>query len=66
MTDGPTFVCKDCGMPVYDALGHVRERCWPCQWVANLPDSTEREELRAWLTELGVLDEAPEAAPDRG
>jgi hypothetical protein len=52
----PTFVCKDCGAAVFDALGQVRERCYPCQWVANIPDVTERAEIRAWLIEAGAID----------
>jgi hypothetical protein len=49
MPDDPTFICKDCGVPVFDALGQVRERCMTCQWIANVPDPVEREEIRAWL-----------------
>jgi hypothetical protein len=52
----PTFVCRDCGMPVFDALGEVRERCHPCQWVANISDPAERADLRAKLERLGVID----------
>lgn len=53
----PTFVCKDCGTPVYDALGDVRERCHPCQWVANIDDKVERAEVREWLIEVGAINE---------
>jgi hypothetical protein len=53
----PTFICRDCQAAVYDALGHVRERCWPCQWVANIPDLDERARVRRWLIELEVIDE---------
>jgi hypothetical protein len=53
----PTFVCKDCGTAVYDALGDVRERCYPCQWVANIPDDAERTKIREWLIEVGAIDE---------
>lgn len=56
MNEQPTFVCQDCGAPVFDALGEVRERCFPCQWLANLPDSVERAKIRAWLMEVGALD----------
>jgi hypothetical protein len=59
MMDEPTFICKDCGVPVYDALDEIRERCFPCQWVANLPDTIDREEIRAWLIEIGAIDEHP-------
>ena len=52
----PTFVCKDCGVPVFDALGEVRERCYPCQWVTNIPDPTERAAIRAWLEGVGAID----------
>jgi hypothetical protein len=62
----PTFVCKDCGAEVYDALGEARERCYPCQWVANVPEEAAREQIRAWLIEVGAIDEAPKAAQDRG
>jgi hypothetical protein len=55
MTEPPTFVCKDCGVDVYDALGEVRERCHPCQWVAAIPDEAERAETRAWLIEIGAI-----------
>lgn len=51
----PTFTCKDCGCSVYDALGCVRERCRPCQWVADIPDPVERQKIKEWLTELGVI-----------
>lgn len=54
--DNPTFVCIDCHTAVYDALGHVRERCWPCQWVHNIEDIGERQRVRAWLIDLGVID----------
>lgn len=56
MAEPPTFTCIDCGIAVYDALGHVRERCWPCQWVANIPEENERKQVRAWLVELKVID----------
>jgi hypothetical protein len=52
----PTFICIDCGVPVYDALGEVRERCFPCQWVANLPDTVDRRKIKTWLIEIGVID----------
>jgi hypothetical protein len=58
MSEDPAFVCKDCGCAVYDALGGVRERCYPCQWVADIPGEAERAEVRAWLIEAGVIDEA--------
>lgn len=58
MTDA-TFVCRDCGCAVYDVLGEVRERCWPCQWVHNIPDSDERDKLRQWLIELEVIEQWP-------
>jgi hypothetical protein len=51
MRDEPTFVCKDCGCDVYDALGQVRERCLTCQWLADIPDPVEREKLREVLGE---------------
>lgn len=47
----PTFVCKDCGTAVFDALGEVRERCLTCQWIAAIPNEDEREKVRAWLME---------------
>jgi hypothetical protein len=56
MDEAPTFVCKDCGCEVYDALGRVRERCLACQWVAEIPDDKEREHVRAWLVEVGAID----------
>jgi hypothetical protein len=56
MTEAPTFVCKDCGVPVFDALGEVRERCHPCQWVANIPDPTERVAIHDWLVMVGAID----------
>jgi hypothetical protein len=52
---GPTFVCKDCGVPVFDALGEVRERCHPCQWVANISDPTERVAVRTWLIRASAI-----------
>jgi hypothetical protein len=56
MTVAPTFVCKDCGAAVFDALGETRERCYPCQWVADIPDPTERAAIRAWLIEVGAIE----------
>jgi hypothetical protein len=53
--DGPTFICSDCRAAVFDALGEVRERCHPCQWVANIHDPKERAEIRAWLIEVGAI-----------
>jgi hypothetical protein len=53
--DPPTFVCRDCGVAVYDAFGAVRERCYPCQWVANIADEAERAKVRSWLIEVGVI-----------
>lgn len=47
--DPPTFVCVDCKMPVYDALGQVRPRCQVCQWIAELDSEEDRERLRAWF-----------------
>lgn len=44
----PTFVCKDCGVNVYDALGEVRERCLMCQWIEDI-EPPDREELIEWL-----------------
>jgi hypothetical protein len=55
--DPPTFVCQDCGADVYDALGAARERCYPCQWVADIVDEAERAEVRDWLIEVGVIEE---------
>jgi hypothetical protein len=55
-TSTPTFICVDCHSPVYDALGHVRDRCWPCQWVHNIADPDERARVRRWLIELEVID----------
>lgn len=49
MKDEPTFVCVDCKMPVYDALGQVRPRCQVCQWIAELDSEEDRERLRAWF-----------------
>jgi hypothetical protein len=57
MSEEPTFVCKDCGANVYDAFGDVRERCYPCQWVADIPDDAERAKVRAWLIEVGAIDD---------
>lgn len=54
----PTFVCKDCGAAVYDALDQVRERCLTCQWLADLPNEAERAEIRMWLIEVDAIDEA--------
>jgi len=54
--DEPTFICRDCGAHVYDALDHVRDRCWPCQWVYNIEDPDERARVRRWLIELEVID----------
>lgn len=51
----PTFVCKDCGVAVYDALGEVRERCCPCRWVADIADENERARVREWLIEVGAI-----------
>jgi hypothetical protein len=42
----PTFVCKDCGCDVYDALGEIRERCHTCTWIAEIPDEEDREKIR--------------------
>ena len=56
--DEPTFVCRDCGAAVYDALGQARERCYPCQWVAAIPDEADRKKIRKWLIEVGAIDEA--------
>ena len=55
----PTFVCKDCGSDVHDMLGEVRERCHVCQWLADIPDEAERAKLRAWLIEIGQIDDGP-------
>jgi hypothetical protein len=63
MNDNPTFVCKDCGVAVYDALGEVRERCGACQWLADLPNARDREECRQWLIEIGVITEADRLPP---
>lgn len=57
MRDPPTFVCIDCGADVYDALGTMRERCYPCLWVARIDDADERDRVRQWLVELGVIEE---------
>lgn len=48
MMEAPTYICKDCGIAVYDALGVVRKRCLTCQWIAERPED-ERDELRFWL-----------------
>jgi hypothetical protein len=45
----PTFICKDCGCGVYDALNQVCERCLECQWLADIPDPKDREILRKLL-----------------
>jgi hypothetical protein len=58
----PTFVCRDCGVPVFDALGEVRERCHSCQWVADIPDPEERAGIRTWLESVGAIDAAPDKA----
>ena len=50
--EGPTFICEDCGAVVFDALGEVRKRCLTCEWIAGIPDSAERETLRAWFDEM--------------
>jgi hypothetical protein len=52
----PTFVCQDCEADVYDALGQVRKRCMTCQWIADFPDPVDRERVRKWLIERGVID----------
>jgi hypothetical protein len=54
------FDCADCGAHVY-AVGLVEppppgQRCVPCQWLANIPDPVEREQLRAYLIEIEVID----------
>jgi hypothetical protein len=54
--EAPTFVCKDCGDEVYDALGEVRERCHTCQWIAGIPNDKERERVCAWLIEVGAIN----------
>ena len=45
---GPTYVCKDCGAQVYDALGIVRERCLTCAWISDAPEK-DRARLRKFL-----------------
>ena len=52
----PTFVCKDCGAAVYDALDQARERCLTCQWLADLTNEAERAEVRMRLIEVGAID----------
>jgi hypothetical protein len=54
----PTFVCKDCGVGVYDTLGvgEGRDRCLPCQWVAAIVDPAERAAIRQWLIEVGSIE----------
>jgi hypothetical protein len=42
LPEHPTFVCKDCGAAVFDGLGEVRARCYPCQWVAIISDPADR------------------------
>jgi hypothetical protein len=61
----PTFICKDCGAAVFDALGEVRERCYPCQWVAIISDLADRAAVRAWveLIARGVRNEAADRSP---
>lgn len=49
MNSKPTFICKDCGDDVFDALGEARERCHVCQWLADLADPKDREKLRVLL-----------------
>jgi hypothetical protein len=53
----PTFICKDCGANVYDALGEVRERCRTCQWIADITDEQDREKLRQWLIDACATDQ---------
>jgi hypothetical protein len=49
MNDKPTFICKDCHSPVYDALGIVRDRCLTCQWVSDIKDKRAQKKLRDFL-----------------
>jgi hypothetical protein len=48
----PTYICKDCGYKVYDALGEVRERCLTCTWIAAIENDQDREDIREWLRKL--------------
>jgi hypothetical protein len=59
MSDEPTFICVDCGCPVYDALGQVRKRCLTCQWLAEISDPVDREALRKLLDSPVVWRPAP-------
>jgi hypothetical protein len=65
LPDHPTFICKDCGAAVFDALGEVRERCYPCQWVAIISDPADRAAVRAWVELIadGVRNEAADRFP---
>jgi hypothetical protein len=57
-----TFVCRDCGLRVY-AYPHdpERERCGACEWIKRLPEKVDRDEVRAYLVDIGVIgDKDPE------
>jgi hypothetical protein len=54
------FDCAECGVHVF-AMGLVEpappgQRCAHCQWLADIPDPVEREQLRARLIKIGALD----------
>jgi hypothetical protein len=57
------FDCADCGVQVYGVragrAGGPGQRCGHCQWLADIPDPVEREQLRARLIEAGSLMAEP-------
>jgi hypothetical protein len=53
----PTFICKDCGDNVFDALGEVGECCQLCQWLRDIADPDDRAKLRVLLRPT-IYDEA--------
>lgn len=48
----PTFICIDCGIPVYrmvETHANDEDICVECKWLRDIEDPKEREELRKFL-----------------
>ena len=52
-SEGYMFVCLDCGADVYRAVAQAandQHVCGICEWLRNIEDPQEREQLRALFT----------------
>ena len=51
------FECNDCDHLVFSAgpVHNPNRRCAGCQFISEMPDPAEREQLRAWMAEHDVI-----------